>query len=171
MSDLSNLPEVKELDSLSHVSHVSLALSCLSLMSLMSLSCQPLLDAAGEHGVVGVPLNVLHSGVNAHRHGATSVQRLQPEGVAPVELQTGRRGRRERNEDGFSVDTDVVTPRGCRCDTEVQMVCSLPPGSSFLRCPRSCRRIQSGCLEKRKRDVQVQHLKAGCCQVFISIYN
>lgn len=54
-------------------------------------SCEPLLYAATEHREVGVPLNVLHPRVNAGGHVPTSIQRLQPERVVPVELPEGEK--------------------------------------------------------------------------------
>lgn len=54
-------------------------------------SCEPLLYAATEHREVGVPLNVLHPRVNAGGHVPTSVQRLQPKRVVPVELPEGEK--------------------------------------------------------------------------------
>lgn len=54
-------------------------------------SCEPLLYAAAEHREVGVPLNVLHPRVSAGGHVPTSVQRLQPKRVVPVELPEGEK--------------------------------------------------------------------------------
>lgn len=57
-------------------------------------SCEPLLYAAPEHCEVGVPVNVLHSRLNTHRHVPPGVQELQPKRVILVKLSKGMR--RER---------------------------------------------------------------------------
>lgn len=67
--------------------HISLQLDeCRCCRSLTASLCEPLLHAALEEREVWVPVNVLHSRTNAHGHVPSSVQRLQPKRVVPVEL-------------------------------------------------------------------------------------
>lgn len=54
--------------------------------SLTASLCEPLLHAALEEREVWVPVNMLHSRMNAHGHVPASIQRLQPKRVVPVEL-------------------------------------------------------------------------------------
>lgn len=61
-------------------------------------SREPLLYAASEHCEVGVPLNMLHSRVNARGHVPTTVQRLQPKRIVPVELAVGEKKSRYRGD-------------------------------------------------------------------------
>lgn len=55
---------------------------------------EPLLHAALEECEVRVPVDVLHSWMDTHRHVPASVQRLQPERIFPVEL-SGRKEERK----------------------------------------------------------------------------
>lgn len=57
------------------------------------LSREPLLYAASEHRVVGVPTSVFHTRVRARDDVSASVQRLQPKRVVPVKLSAGQRRR------------------------------------------------------------------------------
>lgn len=57
------------------------------------LSREPLLYAASEHRVVGVPTSVYHTRVRARDDVSASVQRLQPKSVVPVKLSAGQKRR------------------------------------------------------------------------------
>lgn len=103
-------------------------------------SCEPLLHAAPEHCEVGVPLNVLHSWVNARRNVPTSVQCLQPKRIILVKLPEDERGREGSIKPVHSLTHSEI----CR------LVCVSPPGSSFLQRFRCCHRIQSGCNRKEE---------------------
>lgn len=48
---------------------------------------QPLLHACVEHGLVGVPPDVLNAGNRAEDQISASRQRLQPENISQVQLE------------------------------------------------------------------------------------
>lgn len=77
--------------SFAHIVYFSLIARTLGERLCDLSSCEPLLYAASEHCEVGVPLNMLHSRVNAHGHVPTSVQRLQPKRIVPVKLSVGEK--------------------------------------------------------------------------------
>lgn len=54
---------------------------------------EPLLYAASEHRVVGVPTSVFHTRVRARDDVSASVQCLQPKRVVPVKLSAGQKRR------------------------------------------------------------------------------